>query len=56
MSLPYEVQRRGMAKWDGNVCIKFASLFLECKGSGSLMQCAPTDTDFDVRAPPQHQG
>jgi hypothetical protein len=20
-----------MAKWDGNVCIKFASLFLDCK-------------------------
>ncbi|KAK4127754.1 RAI1-domain-containing protein [Parathielavia appendiculata] len=29
MSLPYEVQRRGMAKWDGNVCIKFATLFLD---------------------------
>jgi hypothetical protein len=31
MSLPHDVQRRGMAKWDGNVCIKFTSLFLECK-------------------------
>lgn len=31
MKIPYEVQRRGMAKWDGNVCIKFTSLFLDCK-------------------------
>ncbi|KAK3308080.1 RAI1 like PD-XK nuclease-domain-containing protein [Chaetomium strumarium] len=31
MNIPYAVQRRGMAKWDGNVCIKFAALFLECK-------------------------
>ncbi|KAL2152519.1 hypothetical protein VTH82DRAFT_5703 [Thermothelomyces myriococcoides] len=29
MSIPHEVQRRGLAKWDGNVCIKFTSLFLE---------------------------
>lgn len=30
MNIPYLVQRRGLAKWDGNVCIKFTSLFLEC--------------------------
>ncbi|KAK4148111.1 RAI1 like PD-XK nuclease-domain-containing protein [Dichotomopilus funicola] len=29
ISIPDEVQRRGMARWDGNVCIKFTSLFLE---------------------------
>ncbi|KAL2023822.1 hypothetical protein VTK56DRAFT_1089 [Thermocarpiscus australiensis] len=29
MTIPYEVQNRGLAKWDGNVCIKFTSLFLE---------------------------
>ncbi|KAK4152632.1 RAI1 like PD-XK nuclease-domain-containing protein [Chaetomidium leptoderma] len=29
MSIPYDVQRRGKAKWDGNACIKFTSLFLE---------------------------
>jgi hypothetical protein len=40
MSLPYEVQRRGMAKWDGNVCIKFVSLFLDCKKSDPLLLCA----------------
>lgn len=31
MSIPHEVQRRGLVKWDGNVCIKFTSLFLDCK-------------------------
>jgi RAT1-interacting protein len=31
ISIPYDVQRRGMAKWDGNVCIRFTSLFLDCK-------------------------
>lgn len=31
ISIPDEVQRRGMARWDGNVCIKFTSLFLECR-------------------------
>lgn len=31
MNIPYDVQRRGYAKWDGNVCIKFTSLFLDCK-------------------------
>ncbi|KAL2146488.1 hypothetical protein VTI28DRAFT_3669 [Corynascus sepedonium] len=29
MSIPHEVQRRGLVKWDGNVCIKFTSLFLD---------------------------
>ncbi|AEO56901.1 hypothetical protein MYCTH_2143293 [Thermothelomyces thermophilus ATCC 42464] len=29
MSIPHEVQRRGLAKWDGNVCIRFTSLFLD---------------------------
>lgn len=33
MKLPYQVQGRGRAKWDGNVCIKFTSLFLECKAT-----------------------
>ena len=31
LSMPQDVQRRKTAKWDGNVCIKFTSLFLECK-------------------------
>lgn len=31
MNIPYTVQGRGMAKWDGNVCIKFTIIFLECK-------------------------
>lgn len=30
LSMPQDVQRRKTAKWDGNVCIKFASLFLDC--------------------------
>ncbi|SPQ21096.1 ea58651c-63cb-4e9a-b861-5e966caefd4e [Thermothielavioides terrestris] len=29
MAIPYEVQCRGLAKWDGNVCIKFTQLFLD---------------------------
>jgi RAT1-interacting protein len=29
LSMPQDVQRRKTAKWDGNVCIKFASLFLD---------------------------
>lgn len=33
MNIPNEVQRRGIAKWDGNVCIKFATLFLDCKNA-----------------------
>ncbi|KAK3906411.1 RAI1 like PD-XK nuclease-domain-containing protein [Staphylotrichum tortipilum] len=27
--IPHQVQSRELARWDGNVCIKFASLFLE---------------------------
>jgi len=30
LNIPYEVRRRGLAKWDGNVCIRFAALFLQC--------------------------
>jgi len=30
-SIPATVQRRGKAGWDGNVCINFASAFLECE-------------------------
>ncbi|KAK3296927.1 RAI1 like PD-XK nuclease-domain-containing protein [Chaetomium fimeti] len=29
LSMPEDVKRRNTAKWDGNVCIKFTSLFLE---------------------------
>ncbi len=29
--IPHEVQSRNLVNWDGNVCIKFASLFLECE-------------------------
>ncbi|KAL2127595.1 hypothetical protein VTI74DRAFT_10441 [Chaetomium olivicolor] len=29
MAIPYDVRRRGLAQWDGNVCIKFATLFLD---------------------------
>ncbi len=31
MTIPDDVQRRGTARWDGKVCIKFTSLFLDCK-------------------------
>lgn len=30
-SIPGTVKRRGKGTWDGNMCINFASLFLECK-------------------------
>lgn len=33
--MPTMVKRRGRADWDGNVCINFASAFLECKWRGS---------------------
>jgi RAT1-interacting protein len=29
-SIPATVRQRGRAGWDGNVCINFASAFLEC--------------------------
>lgn len=31
MKIPFDVQSRGRVKWDGNVCISFATKFLECK-------------------------
>lgn len=31
MNIPKEVQQRRLANWDGNVCIKFTSVFLDCK-------------------------
>ena len=30
-AIPHTVQQRGRAGWDGNACINFASVFLECK-------------------------
>ena len=33
-SIPFNVQKRGRAKWDGNTCINFASAFLDCKSPG----------------------
>ena len=30
-TIPASVQRRGKVRWDGNVCINFASAFLECR-------------------------
>lgn len=30
-NIPTTVQKRGRAGWDGNVCINFASAFLDCK-------------------------
>jgi RAT1-interacting protein len=44
MTIPYDVQRRGMAKWDGNVCIKFTSLFLDCK---TFLPFSPDSTAGD---------
>jgi RAT1-interacting protein len=38
MNIPYAVQGRGLAKWDGNVCIRFTALFLECKITRPLLQ------------------
>ena len=29
-SIPFNIQQRGRAKWDGNTCINFASAFLDC--------------------------
>lgn len=44
ISIPYDVQRRGMAKWDGNVCIRFTSLFLDCKSPFFASFLTPTQT------------
>jgi RAT1-interacting protein len=47
ISIPYDVQRRGMAKWDGNVCIRFTSLFLDCKPPIPALSPNSTHTDVD---------
>jgi RAT1-interacting protein len=31
INIPDTVKARGRAEWDGNVCINFASAFLDCK-------------------------
>jgi RAT1-interacting protein len=28
--IPGEVKRRGKGSWDGNICINFTAMFLEC--------------------------
>jgi len=53
LNIPYEVRRRGLAKWDGNVCIRFAALFLQCMFFLPFSNVCRLSLTYH-RAPPQH--